>query len=589
LNPSKVRSDMVTNHGTEAHRASRSSRSVRCASLDARSLVTLALLLAAALPEDVRAAPADWRADGAMPRREETTCPEQGTALMQGQRRLSRLLAAGTGGSSPVEAANLQQTQAVSPRRQDSCAELENKGTHFTVKVGVGNPAQPFDVVTDTGSNALIIRSCVCQERGGCNDDQGRCFTGTKKSSTFALPEQSQLSAVVLTFGSGKIEAVVATDDVQVGDKSARMQDALLLMVRRQLDLTGPFEGILGLGLPSIMGNDNETSGAYQHDGVVMNSGAVRGPSIQVKGFMELSGTQAFSVCFNDGANGVLRMDPPEPPAWLSSVGQSHWGLDFRGIAVHSETLDAKVDICSADQMLPGQKTPCGAIPDSGTTVIMAPATHIKLLFEAICKAWPRCQEEATGIKEPHKVMQALLFRCEEWLSTDGSTVGSNAGEALNKELPSLNLQIADANGQPMVLTLDPVDYIMETVQDQMHFIVNHLTDVFPTNLLESVGMQKKACAPAFGVMDFDTKLNGPVWILGTPIFYKYQVGYNMVSAIPGISFVDDQCGFCSKETVLVSQGNVSGAAHGGHRSRRAMRQVHGPLRVSNFDKSKGL
>lgn len=559
----------------------------------ARNLAALALLFAAALPKDTWATPGERRmhAEGAMPRREEATCAEHGTALMQGHRRLSRLLADGPpeagGGGSPMEAAKLQQMQAMSTTRQDSCAELVNKGTHFTVSVGVGTSPQTFDVVTDTGSNALIIRSCVCQEAGGCSDDQGRCFQGTKKSSTFSLPDKNQLNAVVLTFGSGKIEAVVATDVVQVGDRSATMQDALLLMVQRQLDLTGPFEGILGLGLPSIMGNDNETSSSYDNDGVVMNSAAATGPSIQVKGFMELSGTQTFSVCFNDGANGVLRMDPPEPSTWLSSVGKSHWGLDFRGVTVHGETLDAKVEICN--QMLPGQKTPCGAIPDSGTTVIMAPATQIKLLFEAICKVWPRCHKEATGMKEPHKVMQSLLFQCQEWLDIGGSAVGNNAGQALNDELPSLQLHIADANGQPMVLTLDPVDWIMETVQDQMHFIADHLTDVFPANLVDSANKQKytqqKACAPAFGVMDFDTKLNGPVWILGTPIFYKYQVGYNMVSPIPGISFVDDECGSCKKETVLVSQGNVSSA----RTPRRAIRQMSGPLRVSNFDKRKGL
>jgi len=189
---------------------------------------------------------------------------------------------------------------------------------------------------------------------------------------------------------------------------------------------------------------------------------------------------------------------------------------------------------------------------------------------------------ETSGL-EPHEALPAVLLRCEDWLGANTS-VGSNAGAMLNKELPSLHFKLADDVGKPATVVLDPVDYIMETMSSEMMFVAEHLMGIFPRDLLEHATVQeKKVCVPAFGEMDYNTKVNGPVWILGTPIFYKYQVGYNMSSTPPGISFIEESCGTC--QASLVSHGSAAGVEN----TARAMHQLHGPLRVSNIDKSKGL
>merc|ERR1719421_1428281 len=139
-----------------------------------------------------------------------------------------------------------------------TCAPLANKGSHFTVDIQVGTPGQTFSVVADTGSDAVIVPSCICKESGSCSRSD-RCFRGTNKSSTFKMPElngtgtigpKTKLPMVKMVFGSGQVEAVIASDVVTVGQLHPTMKRGVLLMVDKALKIHGSFEGILGLGQP---------------------------------------------------------------------------------------------------------------------------------------------------------------------------------------------------------------------------------------------------------------------------------------------------------------------------------------------------
>ena len=44
--------------------------------------------------------------------------------------------------------------------------------------------------------------------------------------------------------------------------------------------------------------------------------------------------------------------------------------------------------------------------------------------------------------------------------------------------------------------------------------------------------MDKIVCMPFFGEFDYDTAMNGPIWIMGTPLFYEYQVHYAWTSGL---------------------------------------------------------
>lgn len=434
------------------------------------------------------------------------------------------------------------------------CAELTNRGTHSTVEVSAGTPSQRFDLVADTGSNAVIILSCACVDEGKCSSTDD-CFRGKDKSSSFSIGKLSgydddEVPSITMSFGSGDIQAVIATDKVSVGGVKTSMENGLLLMVDKALDIGGPFEGILGLGLPSAA-----WGGLLQKSTKMKLAG---GEDYEPPEFLPEADISRFSLCFNNGESGVLRMGTHETIDMhdsLGSFGQVHWGVGLTGVFVGNKKAKVQLDVCRPDydggpSAPPGLVTVCGAIPDSGTTAIMAPAASLEVLFEGICDQWHRCGKAAKEMKLPKaQAFVDVLADCGSWLE-DGDSEGLS-------ELPTLHFRVQGAqHGQIQDLELDGWFYVFETVEDQYELVSEHFSAFTPPRARshkKAVG--RKTCAPAFGTMDMPTKNNGDAWIFGTSFFYKYNVHYDLKYA--SMSFEDDKpCGSCSDSATLVSEGS---------------------------------
>jgi len=443
----------------------------------------------------------------------------------------------------------------------ETCAILTNHESHSTVQIAVGTPAQKFDVVADTGSNNVIIPSCICENSGKCHND-GVCFTGEGKSSTFKVNKSGDsLPQVVLSFGSGDIVNVVSTDVVVIGQKKAEMKNGLLLMVDNNLEFS--IEGILGLGPPIKVNASEEAENPADRE------------------FLKYAGIGKFSMCFNEGADGVLRLDTQHGNNVLGSIGQEHWGVGFEGISVGDAKLPAL--FCHKEDMTADQTTPCGGIPDSGTTMITGPADALGALFSSICDDWKRCSKTAAESPDTPKyaVLQQLLMTCEDWLD-ESSGLG---------ELPDLYFHVTGAEGNKKSLALAPSNYVMQVDPSELQSFTRRvgLSDKTKASFLTFTGDQKKVCLPAFSEMDYNTVQNGPVFIFGTPFFYKYEVAYDLESKPPSISFKDGPCGSCNADTSFVSaEGKVTSGST--HRYRNARpRALHGPERMPTLDTSRPL
>jgi len=515
---------------------------------------------------------------------------------------------------------------------------LTNAGSHFTVDVEVGTPGQKFSVVADTGSNSLIVPSCLCVQAGKCSQAT-RCFVGHDRSSTFHLflaKSTRKPFEELLTFGSGQIAGVIARDTVRVGNLSTTMNDGLLLMVDKALNFNTAFEGILGLGPPQPEKEDRRQVSsmgrgdvADEGEGVDPASGiskdqirdivqkilggaadaareegrpaltphfgspkAVSAAQVsrprpgeeappdadavvvekppRTSSFLEQAGIGRFSMCFNQGSEGVLGLGGPPKENALRSVGMYHWGLDFRGVSVGGKTQ--KLQFCSPEDMRPGQETPCGMIPDSGTTLLMGPEEQVIELLEAVCDQWERCSSNFTALQRaaeaadkaivkeyglnpwelqvPPKaaVAKLLLKDCDSWMRDSEQGLG---------ELPTLSFHVAGAaDGKAQELRLSGVDYVLR---------------------LEN-SSSASVCAPAFGPMDYPTQKNGPVWIMGLPLFFAYTVAYDAQAKPPTVAFTsraEAPCGACGAKSPVGLVGASSAVVAAGSAERERLR--HNP------------
>jgi len=396
----------------------------------------------------------------------------------------------------------------------NACSTLHNEGSFSTVDVEVGTPPQKLSIVADTGSDLFLVESCACEDTGACEKD-GKCFRGAGGAST-TYAQRSRPEHATIHYGSGPIDTEVATDEVRVGGIRAQMTDSLMLIDKNRLKHGLKLSGILGLGLP------------HQDDASIAKQ----------KGFLDKAHVPRFAMCFNqNGRDGVLRMGSTiEMERPLQGVGTQHWGVDFRGITVGGHGGGAadllavgEASPCSAE--VPGQDTPCGAIVDSGTTLILAPKEHLAQLFAQICDAWPKCRGEMSPslleVQGQEAEQQLMMTKARSFLEQMAS-----CEEVAS--MPTLQFHMRGKDGTKDTLSLEPNDYVMQSEAN--------------SHLAAYLGVQhtKKVCQPAFEVHEMNTLKNGPVYLLGTPFFYKYNVAYDRSTSPPAISFNRGGCGSCA-------------------------------------------
>jgi len=426
---------------------------------------------------------------------------------LAGARSLSRHAPVDAAGSVLIRSADAEKhVPTTSP--DSSCVDVHDQGSYLSIEIEVGtaldpHPPQKFEVVADTGSDSVIIPSCLCKNTMRCSNES-RCFQGTNMSSSFSLfnnERPDQIPAVTMTFGSGQIESVIATDVVQVGTMKVNMSNSLLLMVDQALDVPVTyFEGIMGLGPPK----ESRRKVTAKHSGHLV-------PNIM--SFLGEGNIQTFSICvpMDDQGNvgtGALRFGVPPQPDAMQSEGHAHWTIDLRGVSVNGGN-------------------PIGSgkvVPDSGTTLLMGPAKSVQDLFTSLCKAWPACANVG-GNESEYITFQKVLEDCPE----------------SRKDMPKLTFHLG-SGASTKDLSMTEVNYVMETEEDQLEDVTKHLGDL-TIHGEKKTGQKVRKCIPAFGVMsDMPESGSEELWILGTPLFAKYKVTYNLNEKTIGFSEPCDVC-----------------------------------------------
>mmetsp|Transcript_93636 Transcript_93636/g.214160 ORF Transcript_93636/g.214160 Transcript_93636/m.214160 type:complete len:349 (+) Transcript_93636:363-1409(+) len=232
-----------------------------------------------------------------------------------------------------------------------------------------------------------------------------------------------------------------------------------------------------------------------------------------------------FSWCVerDDGAPGWMFWgSEPHLHASMVSVpvvGKIHWGVVLAGLGLqHSDGRHTKLSgVCNPT---------CGAIVDSGTSLIAAPAEDIRVITDLVGA-----------------------------VNKDCSNIDS---------LPTLTLTLG---GQEF--ELPPRAYILRSEEPVLDDSMNGLLRVLAFQPKVEI---KTVCRHAFTEMDQETQY-GKMWILGIPWLRQYYTTFNRVEKKLYVAPAGDGCRPVSSTNFFldsaVEQANAS-ALHSGERSGRA-------------------
>lgn len=497
--------------------------------------------------------------------------------------------------------------------QQEACSVLENHEVYSSVKVAIGNPPQLFDLVADTGSDNCIVNDCSCKQ---CPKAWGSCFTGPQHSNSFRLPlfkvdsEDGAIEApasMVMRFGSGDISAEIASDQLEAGPFKVYMENGLLLMVDHALKLTGHFEGILGLGRPQESSQNPVSEAAGFH----------------VPGFLDRANIRRFSMCFNYKAPGVLGFNTPIHQNRLSSAGQAHWSLKFHGATLGQKNVDVGCAQGSKCSIVPDSGTTLIVGPESaifdlyGELCIswercnemykklkeeMSKQVTQGVEVEGLEEASPRLTNPPVGFMEtvaklaassgeslsgksmnssalpttdthrrvstlmasepsagasnasfgvtPTMTLQLLLEHCHDWME----------GVDIDAEMPGLVFHVSDKNGKRQDLTISPRSYVLaKTLEVEVPGVRN----IFGIHINTKQTEKQQMCVMAFSPANYQTALDGQIWILGMPLFYEYTAHYDRgdtpEQVTMGFTPRDEQeCGKCDGSVITRGESLIA-------------------------------
>lgn len=373
---------------------------------------------------------------------------------------------------------------------EKSVIEIESVGggTYYLGKIDIGTPAQPLNMILDTGSDEIVIKSSDCRGCKGYGYDMN-------KSSTSKLDKQGPNNGLsAFAYGSGPVVCQRVNDTVGLGQ----------------------FKGD-GMGIQMIV--DTTISFFTEDDKGALHAIVGMAPGMQEYVGNTLASTmqvRTFSECLpkNTDENGffVVNDDPGDIKhkqgfsGPFKSIGQYYWAASTTGLRLDWEG-HTKEKYENKDKIpLYDLKKRIVAIVDTGTSLLSMPQTTMTKLHEAVGE---------------------LKFDCSRM-----------------KELPKLKFEIEGVTHE-----LAPEDYVAisdgsmgwEKIQEGAKTGVNNVAASMDRNSMEfkklffhKPGMPKfidsetgKECMLLFTDPLDQTSPEGEMAILGMPFFRQYEISFD--------------------------------------------------------------
>ncbi|XP_050498775.1 cathepsin D-like [Diabrotica virgifera virgifera] len=239
----------------------------------------------------------------------------------------------------------------------DSAVVLTNYlDAQYYGEIGIGTPAQTFNVIFDTGSSNLWIPSSKCGFL------EVACLLHNKydadKSSTYVKND----TRFAIAYGSGEVAGLISQDVVDFGGLQAK--DQLFAEATQEPGLAflvGKFDGILGMGYPEISVN-----GITPVFNSLVEQGAVQEP--------------VFSFYLNRDPDGEVGGE-----LLLGGSDPNYYKGDFTYVDVSAKGYwQVVMDSLNVGSSLKLCSNGCQIIVDTGTSLIAGPSAEVEKLHKEI-------------------------------------------------------------------------------------------------------------------------------------------------------------------------------------------------------------
>lgn len=216
--------------------------------------------------------------------------------------------------------------------------------------ISVGNPAQAFTVIFDTGSSNLWIPAVGCKSCGS-----HPLFDHTKSSSYVANGTEFKIQ-----YGSGPVSGFFSQDTVTVGNVQVQNQIFAEVTDASGLGLAysiGKFDGILGLGFKSI--SVNGVPPVFES---MISQGLVQNPVF------------SFYLGKADGQPGELLFGGVDPAHFTGDLtfvplsSETYWELQLSSMTLNGQSVSSATKV----------------IIDSGTSILAGPSDEVKKIASMV-------------------------------------------------------------------------------------------------------------------------------------------------------------------------------------------------------------
>ncbi len=312
--------------------------------------------------------------------------------------------------------------------------------------------------------------SACCKDGVGRGGDSKNVYTQAAPGAALAAKR------VDVTFGQGVVTGRITHDTVWLGTAAAENQSLLLAETHHvQGYCEGSYDGVLGLG-----------HRRYAREGDADTA------------LLATLGLTSFSICYGRYEDdpgrlilggGVPGLQYREVPV----VGTRHWAVQMVGVGFGGDAV-----VCTEGQH-------CGAIIDSGTSLIAG----------------------------PRSLMQVLLDQLGNGVEEDCSNVDS---------LPSLTFRLGPPD-RPMDFVLPPNMYVTrsreepgEAEEEEAGFFSSSPSEAAAreqarrANASSAAGGRKagrERCMVVFMELNMEDRDYGPVWILGMPFMRAFSARFS--------------------------------------------------------------